>query len=86
MDKAFGQDGSDSTLRFRAVARMRMPDPALKELLWREISDLQNNVDFHSFREMCACFTLQYQYALIEPFLDQFFGIFERMLSDPSYS
>lgn len=42
----FGADISDSTIRFREIARMRTPTKEVKEELWTKLTDLNSTSSY----------------------------------------
>lgn len=88
MDKVFGSDSSDSTIRFRKLSVMRIPASDLKETIWKSVSDLETNtVSIQEYRHECQGFMIVPNHLdLIEPYFDKFYPKMEEMMKSNSIS
>lgn len=75
-EKAFAQDQSDKAHKAQQVNEYSLPDAALKEKLWNEIVDANQNDTLLQFQNKIAGFMNRFQQLdLITPYFEKYYDI-----------
>lgn len=88
MNKVFGDDTSDSTIRFKLISLMRIPDPATKADIWKSITDLKDtSINFQMYKSMCSGFVqMPHHASLLEPYFDDYYRVLPGMMESQTFS
>ena len=87
MNRVYGDDTSDSTIRFKLISLMRIPDPKTKADMWKTITDLNGTTNFQMYKSMCSGFIQMPHHAdLLEPYFDEYYKVLPSMMESHTFS
>lgn len=88
MVKVFGSDSSDSTIRFRNLSILRLPEASLKGKIWENVTKLDKNVsNYQEYRHECQGFMIvPNQYDLVKHYFDNYYHNVRDMMASKSIS